>query len=165
MSRIYFYWNDSTGNTNNISFWIYNATNMSAKTQVYYDSQAKSNHLFQWAYGNENDTYIGQFEADHKTYGNLTGSRTLVKGGWFRSFLGDIGEGWYHFIAIVMIVFLAALFGAKSAPAGVVVVAIMTGFFFLIEWIPPTTMLTDTIIIILIAMSMLAAFKIKRRGI
>lgn len=166
-SRIYFYWNDSTNNTNRIQFWIWNATNMSAKTQMHYDAvNGKSNHLFQWDYvtsGSENDTYLGYFEAIHETYGNLTGSRTLTRGQIFRDFLGDIGEDWYHIVAIFMLIFIATLFGAKSAPVGAVVLAIMAGFFFHIEWIPASTGLTEVIIITIIALSILAMFRVRRR--
>jgi len=38
MSRIYFYYNDSNGQTNSIKFWIYNITNVTARTQMYYDT-------------------------------------------------------------------------------------------------------------------------------
>jgi len=171
--RIYFLWNDTTGQTNEIKFWIYNITNVSARTQMYYDSvSGQSNHLFQWDYvtnGNENDTYLGYFEVDHAIHGNITESRPLAKGGIFLSWLGAIGAGWYHIVSVFLIIFVASIFGAKSAPIGAVILAIIAALLFYLEWLPSiiggAVRLTDLLMISLIALSILAMFIIKRRRI
>jgi len=172
IGRIYFYYNDSSENTTSIQFWIYNITNVSANTQMYYDTvSGQSHHLFQWDYvtnGNENDTYLGYFEVSHEIYGNITESRPLAKGGIFFLWLGNIGA-WYHIFSIFIIVFVASVFGAKSAPVGVIILAIIAGFLFYIEWLPGiiagATRLTDLLMIGLIVMAILAMFIIKRRRV
>ena len=173
MERIYFYWNDSTGQTTSIKFWIYNITNVTARTQMYYDTvSGQSNHLFQWDYvtnGNENDTYLGYFEVDHAIHGNITESRPIAKDTILHPWLGDIGSGWYHMISIFLLVFVAAIFGAKHAPIGAVILSIMAALFFYIEWLPAiiggSARLSSLLMISLIALSILAMFIIRRRRI
>jgi len=170
--RIYAYYNDSTGQTNSIKFWIYNITNVSARTEMYYDTvSSQSHHLFQWDYvtnGNENDTYLGYLEIDHVVHGNITESRPIAKGGIFYQWLGNIGA-WYHIISVFLMVFVASIFGAKSAPIGAVILAIIAGFLFYIEWLPAiiggAIRLTDLLMIALIALAILSMFIIRRRRI
>lgn len=166
LESILFYWNDTLNETTLIKFWIYNASNMSVRTQMdYQEVSHTSNHLFQWNYsvhGSENDTYIGYFEVTNTRWGNITRSETLTRWQKFEAFLGNIGIGWYQIVAIFLLIMLASIFGAMHAPSGAIVVAIMGGLFFMIGWLPVTEGYSYLIMMFLIVMAFLSKFS--RRG-
>lgn len=124
-------YNDTTGNTNNITFTVFNDT----MDIVYYSESASSNVLFTYSSVNTNQSYLGNLTIDHATYGRIEQTQLIL-------FEVDVEHGAPEGIPQVYLMmgglavctFFGLIFGPRHADFGAIVISLVAAFFWFRGW-------------------------------
>lgn len=130
--NIYFSYNDSLGETANVTFAVYNATNISQL--LHFDDTVASAVTFSYKVPDVNQSYVAVYEFYHTTYGTRTG-RTVIS--WQRDIIIEPLESYpqfYTLFGIIVCVILMFSFGPREAHVGAIFTAFAALWFWYIGW-------------------------------
>lgn len=139
-----FYYNDTLENTEEIEFYVLNATSR----EKLYSEIAIDQNIMNCSYSVNNtkgDQYIWGFNATHIDFGDFGKANVITLQGPTGRLI-DLGlygedEGWYNWISAALIILLAGSFGARRSRYGLVAVPIWADMLFFIGWMPAVSIL------------------------
>lgn len=161
---ISFVFKDSLNVTDSITFEVKNATNMSQVLYTSTETMRRKQYDFSFLAPDINGTYFVSFNAVHGRYGAF-GKGQLMVFAAKRVFLTGIAEVWYPAIALFLMIFTAALFGAKFAGIGGLFVALEGALFVYWGWftVSGTEIIAAIVIVLSVALSIISILKERER--
>ena len=142
---INFTWSDTSGLTSSINYYIHDVDG----NELYNTSNSGPNMFNSQIVAATDDRYIVWYVGVHPTHGIIDKTETVVFHGGRRVDFGWPHDWQYAVTALAFLIFIGALFGAKTAHYGAITVVIFAWIFKWIGWLNETN--TSTLLIILAA--------------